>query len=89
MYFLGCFRSESVDIFVTSQLSYTQTHTRNISILVHTFVFFRRRYTTEQEESLSNDHMKEGTDVLKQKLMKRCRAEELVDRQLESIFRYT
>ncbi|CAM9093241.1 unnamed protein product, partial [Laminaria digitata] len=48
----------------------------------------RRRYTTEREESLSNDHLKEGTDVLKQKLMKRCRAEELVDRQLEAVFRY-
>ncbi|CAB1113052.1 unnamed protein product [Ectocarpus sp. CCAP 1310/34] len=29
-----------------------------------------------------------GADALKQKLMKRCHAEELVERQLESVFRY-
>eukprot|EP00752_Nemacystus_decipiens_P002219 g2107.t3 len=48
----------------------------------------RRRYITEREESQSHEHLQEGTDALKKKLMKRCHAEELVDRQLESVFRY-
>lgn len=47
----------------------------------------RRRFTTEREESQSHEHLQEGTDALKQKLMKRCHAEELVERQLESVFR--
>ncbi|CAM9180110.1 unnamed protein product, partial [Hapterophycus canaliculatus] len=48
----------------------------------------RRRFTTEREESQSHEHLQAGTDALKQKLMKRCHAEELVERQLESVFRY-
>ena len=48
----------------------------------------RRRYITEREESQSHEHLQEGTDALKQKLMKRCHAEELVDKQLESVLRF-
>lgn len=47
----------------------------------------RRRYITEREESQCHEYLQEGTDALKQKLMKRCHAEELVDRRLESVFR--
>lgn len=48
----------------------------------------RRRYTTEREESLCHEYLQEGTNVLKQKLMKSCRAEENVETQLESVFRW-
>ncbi|CAM9201758.1 unnamed protein product [Ectocarpus fasciculatus] len=48
----------------------------------------RRRFITEREESQSHEHLQAGADALKQKLMKRCHAEELVERQLESVFRY-
>ncbi|CAM9137868.1 unnamed protein product [Ectocarpus sp. 4 AP-2014] len=48
----------------------------------------RRRFITEREESQSHEHLQAGADALKQKLMKRCYAEELVERQLESVFRY-
>lgn len=47
----------------------------------------RRRFTTEREESQSHENLQEGIDALKQKLMKRCHAEELVEQKLESVFR--
>lgn len=37
---------------------------------------------------MSNSYFQEGTEALKLKLMKRCQAEEQVERQLESVFRH-
>ena len=82
----NAFRCQHVT-FLHIYIVRVKMHTRDITIFhIHVRVF-RRRYSTEREESLSNDYLKEGTDVLKQKLMRRCRAEELVDRQLASVYR--